>query len=71
MKRKHNYIAIPDGNPETCAYVCTAYSKKQMKAAGMNMKLKWERFDGENPADWLAWFGFPLKNWTDVTDFRY
>lgn len=25
------------------AFICTAYAKKQIKAAGLNMRLLWER----------------------------
>ncbi len=70
MKKAKNYVALPDGN-ETCAYICTAYSKKQMRAARMNMRLNWQPSKKENLPRYLTTIGYPLKNWSDVTQFRY
>jgi len=67
--KKYGYLAINDFNE---GFICEAYSKKQMKAAQMNMKLSWERFGTyEKARTELKCRGIELKHDVNVTNFKY
>ena len=65
------YIAfVYDGIEK--AYLCQANNKKQMKAAGMNMKLGWTSYESyEKAKNEIACRGVEVKNETNVTNFKY
>lgn len=53
-------------------YICQAYSKKQMKAAGMNMKLDWQEAESFEKAEMEARCrGLEITRTSNVTNFAY
>lgn len=69
MKHLKTFVAYTEGRQ---AYICLAYAKKQMKAAGMNMKLDWfEEKDEATACRRIECDGFELKNSTNVSSFSY
>jgi len=71
MKKIKTFLAF---NHETYkAYICEAYSKKQMKVAGINMRLAWEEKENFKKAknEVRCTTGYELANCSNVTYFRY
>lgn len=69
MKHAHTYMAINEFNH---AFICVAYSKKQIKSAGLNMSLRWERqADMQSAKTQIADDNLSLLHTTDVTQFAY
>jgi hypothetical protein len=69
MKHAHVYMAI---NEFDHAFICIAYSKKQIKAAGLNMRLPWERkADIKAAKAEIEDNQYTLLHTTDVTKFVY
>lgn len=61
------YLAINEKNE---CFICEAYSKKQMKNAGMNMKLDWVEYESyEKAFDFISCSDLELKNATNVSSF--
>lgn len=66
--RHYYYLAVNDKNE---GFICTAFNKKQMKRACMNMKLEWSRYiDYNKVVNYLKSFDIELKHETNVTSFR-
>ena len=71
MKKIKVFLAV---NNETYkAYICEAYAKKQMKAAGMNMRLDWNEVESFEKAknEAMCMDGYDLANCINVTNFTY
>lgn len=69
MKEIKTYVALTS---DSQAYTCEAYSKKQMKAAQMNMKLDWMPFESSEKAEiFIKCSGYEVKSATNVTQFKY
>lgn len=69
MKKIKTYLAFSTDNR---AYICEAYSKKQMKIAGMNMKLIWqERESYEKAKNEILCSEYTLTNSSNVSNFGY
>lgn len=69
MKHAHVYMAI---NDFTHAFICIAYAKKQIKSAGLNMSLNWERkADMKAAKVEISENQYALLHTTDVTQFAY
>jgi hypothetical protein len=69
MKIIKTYLAF---TPEHSAYICEAYNKKQMKAAGINMKLEWREVESFKEAkNECLCSGYEVKNASNVTNFKY
>lgn len=69
MKHAHVYMATNEFNH---AFICTAYSKKQIKAAGLNISLNWERkADMQAAKAEITDNQLTLLHVTDVTSFSY
>ena len=65
------YIAFVYDGVEK-AYICQAENKKQMKSAGMNMKLDWIAYDSyERAKNEILCRGVEIKNSSNVTNFKY
>lgn len=53
-------------------YICEAFSKKQMKAAGMNMRFDWIEIDSFDKALGIIEIrGFDLRNVQNISQFDY
>ena len=69
MKHAHVYMATNEFNH---AFICTAYAKKQIKAAGLNISMKWERkADMQTAKAEITDSQLTLLHVTDVTSFAY
>lgn len=69
MKHAHVYMAI---NIFNHAFICIAYSKKQIKAAALNMALDWQRKpDMQAAKSEISENQYSLLHTTDVTQFAY
>lgn len=71
MKKIKTYVAFTE---DLKIYTCEAYSKKQMRAAGMNMKLDWTPFEDSEKAEIFIKClgeGYEYTNATNVTQFKY
>jgi len=52
MKTAKYYVAIVhDKDKGYTGYICKAYSKKQMRDRGMNMRLDWSRYNTKSEAE--------------------
>lgn len=72
MKKVYTYTAFAgsgkfDGE-SLHAYVCQAVSKKQMKFAGMNMKLDWVRHNSYNEA-LASLLGYEIKRECNISNY--
>lgn len=69
MKHQNVYMAINQFNH---AFICIAYAKKQIKAAGLNMSLDWERKEDMRAAKAeIIENQLQLLHTTDITSFAY
>jgi hypothetical protein len=67
--KTYTYLAINDNNK---GYICIAHNKKQMKNAGINMRLTWQREESyEKAINELKCSNAELKASNDVTNFSY
>lgn len=67
--KTYTYLAI---NKHNEGFICEAYNKKQMKRAGMNMKLDWQREESyEKALNELRCRNVELKNSNNVTNFNF
>jgi len=65
--KTYAYLAINDNNE---GFICEAFNKKQMKRAGMNMKLDWSRYESSEKAEnELKCSNVELKRSSSVTEF--
>jgi hypothetical protein len=67
--KSYTYLAINENNE---GFICEAINKEQMKHAGVNMKLTWNRYNTyDNAVNELKCRGIELKSSSDVTNFGY
>lgn len=67
--KTYAYLAINEFND---GFICEAYNKKQMKQAGMNMKLGWVRYATYDAAlNELQCCNIQLKIASNVTNFCF